>query len=42
MSAALAMAGAIGIDSLVAVEILPEIEAVMVKKLNEMIGERHE
>lgn len=35
MGAALAMAQALGIDALVAAELLPEIEAVMVRKLNE-------
>lgn len=37
MSAALAMAQALGIDMLVAAELLPAIEAVMVRKLNERI-----
>ena len=41
MSAALAMAQALGIDLLIAAELLPEIEAVMVRKLNEQIGEGH-
>ena len=41
MGAALAMAGALGIDTLIAAELLPEIEAVMVRKLNEQIGENH-
>ena len=35
MGAALAVARALGIDSLIAAELLPEIEAVMVRKLNE-------
>lgn len=35
MTAALAMAAALGIPSLVVVELLPPIEAVMVRKLNE-------
>ena len=35
MSAALAMADALGIDPRAAVELLPVIEAVMVRKLNE-------
>ena len=39
MGAALAMAHALGINGLVAMELLPEIEAVMVKKVNERIGE---
>ena len=34
-SAALAMASALGVDPLIAAECLPEIEAVMVRKLNE-------
>jgi hypothetical protein len=37
MSAALAMAQALGIDALIAAELLPPIEAVMVRKLNERI-----
>ena len=37
MGAALAMARALGIDPLIAAELLPEIEAVMVRKLNEQI-----
>ena len=39
MGAALALAGALGIDTLIAAELLPEIEAVMVRKLNEQIGD---
>ena len=39
MGAALAMARALGVDSLIAAELLPEIEAVMVRKLNERIGD---
>jgi hypothetical protein len=39
MGAALAMARALGVDALIAAELLPEIEAVMVRKLNEQIGE---
>ena len=35
MGAALAMAQALGIDTMVAAELLPVIEAVMVRKLNE-------
>ena len=35
MSAALAMADALGIDPRAAVELLPVIEAAMVRKLNE-------
>ena len=41
MAAALALAQALGIDALIAAELLPEIEAVMVRKLNEQIGEGH-
>jgi len=38
MSAALAMAQALGIDPLIAAECLPDIEAVMVRKLNEQMA----
>ena len=38
MGAALAMAYALGIDTLIAAELLPEIEAVRVRKLNEQIA----
>ena len=41
MGAALALAHVLGIDTLIAAELLPEIEAVMVRKLNEQIGENH-
>ena len=41
MGAALALSHALGIDTLIAAELLPEIEAVMVRKLNEQIGENH-
>ncbi len=37
MGAALAMARALGVDPLIAAELLPEIETVMVRKLNEQI-----
>ena len=37
IGAALAMARALGIDTLIAAELLPEIEAVMVRKLNEQM-----
>ncbi|WP_333827590.1 DUF7697 family protein [Pararhodobacter sp.] len=37
MGAALAMARALGIDTLITAELLPEIEAVMVRKLNEQM-----
>ena len=40
MGAALAMAQALGVNTLIAAELLPEIEAVMVRKVNEQIGER--
>lgn len=39
MGAALALAGALGIDPLVTAELLPAIEAVMVRKLNEQLAE---
>ena len=39
MAAALALAHALGIDPLIAAELLPEIEAVMVRKLNEQIAD---
>ena len=41
MGAALAMANALGIEPLIVAELLPEIEAVMVRKLNEQIGDGH-
>ncbi|WP_299131680.1 hypothetical protein [uncultured Amaricoccus sp.] len=37
MTAALALARALGIDPLIAAECLPEIEAVVVRKLNEQM-----
>jgi len=37
MGAALAMAQALGVNTLIAAELLPEIEAVMVRKLNEQL-----
>ena len=37
MGAALALALALGIDTLIAAELLPEIEAVMVRKLNDAL-----
>ncbi len=37
MGAALALAGGLGVDALIAAEMLPEIEAVMVRKLNEQM-----
>ena len=39
MGSALALAHALGIDTLIAAELLPEIEAVMVRNLNEQITE---
>jgi hypothetical protein len=41
MGAALAMAQALGMEPLITAELLPEIEAVMVRKLNEQIGDGH-
>ena len=41
MGAALAMAQALGIDALITAELLPEIEAVMVTKLNEQMDHSH-
>ena len=41
MGAALAIAQALGIEPLIVAELLPEIEAVMVRKLNEQIGDGH-
>jgi len=38
MTAALAMAQALGIDPLIPAECLPEIEAVMVRKFNEQMA----
>ena len=35
MGAALSLAQALGVNALIAAELLPEIEAVMVRKLNE-------
>ncbi|MCL4676458.1 MAG: hypothetical protein KJZ59_10665 [Pararhodobacter sp.] len=37
MGAALAMAQALGVNTLIAAELLPEIKAVMVRKLNEQM-----
>ena len=37
MAAALTLAQALGVDELIAAELLPEIEAVMVRKLNELM-----
>ena len=41
MGAAFAMAQALGVNNLIVAELLPEIEAVMVRKLNERIGDGH-
>ena len=38
MGTALALASGLGIDTLIAAELLPEIEAVMVRKLNEQMA----
>ena len=40
MGAALTLARALGVNALIAAELLPEIEAVMVRKLNEQMAER--
>ena len=42
MGAALAMAGALGIDTMIVAELLPEIEAVIVRNLNEQIAAGHD
>jgi hypothetical protein len=42
MGAALALATALGIAPIAAAELLPEIEAVMVRRLNEAIGDRND
>ena len=41
MGAALALAAALGAPALAAAELLPEVEAVMVRRLNEAIGDSH-
>ena len=38
MSAALALARALGLNLMVVAELLPELEAVMVRRINEKIG----
>jgi hypothetical protein len=38
MGAALALAQALGVNTLIVAELLPEIEAVMVRKLNEELA----
>ena len=40
MGAALSLAQALGVNPLITAELLPEIEAVMVRKLNEQMAER--
>ena len=40
MGAALSLAQALGINALIAAELLPEVEAVMVRKLNEQMAAR--
>ena len=42
LGAALALAAALGVPPLAAAELLPEIEAVMVRKLNEAVGDSHD
>ncbi len=41
MGAALSLAEALGVNALIVAELLPEVEAVMVRKLNEQIGDGH-
>ena len=38
MGAAMALARALGLNLMVAAELLPELEAVMVRRINEKIG----
>ncbi len=38
MSAALALAKALGLNLMVVAELLPDLEAVMVRRINEKIG----
>jgi hypothetical protein len=38
MTAALSLAKALGLNSMVAAELLPELEAVMVRRINEKIA----
>lgn len=40
MGAALALAGGLGVNALIAAELLPEVEAVMVRKVNEQMAGR--
>ena len=39
MCAALGLARALGVNPMVVAELLPELEAVMVRRINEKIGE---
>ena len=39
MSAALALAKALGLNPMVTAELLPDLEAIMVRRLNEKIGD---
>jgi hypothetical protein len=39
MSAAMALAQALGLNPMLVAELLPEMEAVMVRRINEKIGE---
>ena len=39
MSAVMALAQALGLNPMVVAELLPELEAVMVRRINEKIGE---
>ncbi len=41
LTAALALGDALGVPSAAAAELLPEIEAVMVRRTNEAIGDSH-
>lgn len=38
LGAALALAGALGLNPMVVAELLPELEAVIVRRINEKIG----
>jgi uncharacterized protein (DUF697 family) len=42
MTAALTLAAALGVEAMAAAELLPEIEAVMVRRLNEAFGDSHD
>ncbi|GHE05458.1 hypothetical protein U879_03840 [Defluviimonas sp. 20V17] len=39
MGAALSLAAALGVNAFVAADLLPEIEAVMVRRINAQIGD---